>query len=91
MEDCRAELAGLLLEEVSIPKDSNTLTLLHWMLIAYAGEQRLMGASLLIFSNKTDIEDCMTDREICRVRTATSNLISNEKYHVRLTFEVKNP
>lgn len=30
MEDCRAELAGLLLEEVSIPKDSNTLTFATW-------------------------------------------------------------
>ncbi|MCJ1232693.1 hypothetical protein MMC14_000646 [Varicellaria rhodocarpa] len=40
LEDCKAELAGLLLEE------------------------RLMGASLLIFSNKTDVDGCMTDDEI---------------------------
>ncbi|MCJ1329500.1 hypothetical protein MMC10_006180 [Thelotrema lepadinum] len=40
-EDCKKELAGLLLEE----------------------KQRLMGASLLIFLNKTDIEGCMTIEE----------------------------
>ncbi|MCJ1437453.1 hypothetical protein MMC27_006840 [Xylographa pallens] len=40
INDCKDELAGLLLEE------------------------RLMGASLLVFSNKTDIEECMTDQEI---------------------------
>ncbi|MCJ1463259.1 hypothetical protein MMC07_001865 [Pseudocyphellaria aurata] len=40
IDDCRAELAGLLLEE------------------------RLMGASLLVFANKTDIEDCMANSEI---------------------------
>ncbi|KAL8804757.1 MAG: hypothetical protein Q9200_005686, partial [Gallowayella weberi] len=39
-EDCRKELAGLLLEE------------------------RLMGASLLVFSNKTDIEGSMNNEEI---------------------------
>ncbi|MCJ1394660.1 hypothetical protein MMC18_007540 [Xylographa bjoerkii] len=27
-------------------------------------EERLMGASLLVFSNKTDVEDCMTDQEV---------------------------
>ncbi|MCJ1482909.1 hypothetical protein MMC06_003075 [Schaereria dolodes] len=42
LQDCREELAGLLLEE------------------------RLMGASLLVFSNKTDIGECMTDDEIRR-------------------------
>ncbi|KAL8789995.1 MAG: hypothetical protein Q9213_000881 [Squamulea squamosa] len=40
MEDCRTELAGLLLEE------------------------RLQGASLLIFSNKTDIAGSMSNEEI---------------------------
>ncbi|OJJ45589.1 hypothetical protein ASPZODRAFT_98273 [Penicilliopsis zonata CBS 506.65] len=40
VDDCRDELAGLLLEE------------------------RLMGASLLVFANKTDVEGCMTGDEI---------------------------
>ncbi|KAL4799065.1 ADP-ribosylation factor family-domain-containing protein [Aspergillus venezuelensis] len=40
VEDCRDELAGLLLEE------------------------RLMGASLLVFLNKTDVEGCMTQDEV---------------------------
>lgn len=30
-------------------------------------EKRLMGASLLVFANKTDIDDCMTDSEIQQV------------------------
>ncbi|KAF3394753.1 ADP-ribosylation factor-like protein 2 [Talaromyces pinophilus] len=40
IDDCREELAGLLLEE------------------------RLMGASLLIFLNKTDVGGCMTESDI---------------------------
>lgn len=40
IDDCRQELADLLLEE------------------------RLMGASLLVFANKTDVESCMTVDEI---------------------------
>ncbi|MCJ1247125.1 hypothetical protein MMC30_004336 [Trapelia coarctata] len=40
IEDCRTELAGLLLEE------------------------RLMGASLLVFLNKTDVDECMTEDEV---------------------------
>ncbi|KAJ6160558.1 hypothetical protein N7470_003954 [Penicillium chermesinum] len=40
VDDCREELAGLLLEE------------------------RLMGASLLVFLNKTDVEQCMTEEEV---------------------------
>lgn len=40
VDDCREELAGLLLEE------------------------RLMGASLLIFLNKTDVEGCMSQDEV---------------------------
>ncbi|EAW22363.1 ADP-ribosylation factor family protein [Aspergillus fischeri NRRL 181] len=43
VDDCRDELAGLLLEE------------------------RLMGASLLIFLNKTDVEGCMTEDEVREV------------------------
>ncbi|KAI7527960.1 hypothetical protein KC317_g20795 [Hortaea werneckii] len=44
LEDCRAELKGLLLQE------------------------RLMGASLLVFKNKSDVPGCMTTddiREVC--------------------------
>ncbi|GAB1743557.1 hypothetical protein NU219Hw_g486t1 [Hortaea werneckii] len=44
LEDCKAELKGLLLQE------------------------RLMGASLLIFKNKSDVPGCMTTddiREVC--------------------------
>ncbi|MCJ1443608.1 MAG: ADP-ribosylation factor-like protein 2 [Stictis urceolatum] len=40
IQDCREELAGLLLEE------------------------RLMGATLLVFANKTDIDGCMNDDEM---------------------------
>ncbi|KAI9741740.1 MAG: hypothetical protein M1834_000126 [Cirrosporium novae-zelandiae] len=40
IDDCREELAGLLLEE------------------------RLMGASLLIFLNKTDVQGCMNEEDI---------------------------
>ncbi|PTU22964.1 hypothetical protein P175DRAFT_0474677 [Aspergillus ochraceoroseus IBT 24754] len=40
VNDCREELAGLLLEE------------------------RLMGASLLVFLNKTDVEGCMSETEV---------------------------
>ncbi|KAJ5983310.1 hypothetical protein N7481_005409 [Penicillium waksmanii] len=43
VDDCREELAGLLLEE------------------------RLMGASLLVFLNKTDVEHCMTEEEVREV------------------------
>ncbi|KAK2747810.1 hypothetical protein FQN57_001840 [Myotisia sp. PD_48] len=39
LDDCREELAGLLLEE------------------------RLMGASLLVMLNKTDVEGCMTEKD----------------------------
>ncbi|MCJ1361885.1 hypothetical protein MMC16_000986 [Acarospora aff. strigata] len=44
IEDCREELAGLLLEE------------------------RLMGASLLVFSNKVDVAGCMSNEEIREVQ-----------------------
>lgn len=38
-----------------------------WMLTE-AGEQRLAGASLLIFANKTDVDGCMDEQEIRTVR-----------------------
>ena len=60
MGDCRTELAGLLKEEAS------TLHLLDLLILIV--DQRLMGASLLIFSNKTDIDGCMSSNEIQQVR-----------------------
>lgn len=56
--DCSEELAGLLLEEVGRPQLELTCS---------NPSKRLMGASLLVFSNKTDVEDCMTAEEIRRV------------------------
>ncbi|KAL4880189.1 ADP-ribosylation factor family-domain-containing protein [Aspergillus karnatakaensis] len=49
VDDCREELAGLLLEE------------------------RLMGASLLVFLNKTDVEGCMSEDEV-RQRLALDSI-----------------
>lgn len=35
-----------------------------------------MGASLLVFANKTDVGNCMTDEEICQVcRTSASRYL----------------
>lgn len=62
IDDCRAELAGLLLEEVSGPRSHATKFMLT------GEEKRLMGASLLVFANKTDIDDCMSNAEIQQVR-----------------------
>ncbi|PYH95439.1 ARF/SAR superfamily [Aspergillus ellipticus CBS 707.79] len=53
VEDCRAELAGLLLEE------------------------RLMGASLLVFLNKTDVEGCMDENEV-RERLSLDSIVTHE-------------
>lgn len=61
VDDCREELAGLLLEEVwSHPH--KFLGIPSWP------PQRLMGASLLVFLNKTDVEQCMTENEVREVR-----------------------
>ncbi|KAJ5332751.1 Small GTPase superfamily ARF/SAR type [Penicillium brevicompactum] len=56
VDDCRQELSGLLLEEVRPPtrQSRRQLTTL----------QRLMGASLLVFLNKTDVEHCMSEQEV---------------------------
>lgn len=62
IEDCRHELSLLLLEEVLQP--------LHWLrLHGLTNTQRLMGASLLVFLNKIDVQGCMTDDDIQRVRS----------------------
>jgi ADP-ribosylation factor-like protein 2 len=65
IDDCRDELHGLLQEEVcrSLPfsaDDFFTNVLL----------QRLSGASLLVFANKTDVNGCMDEAEIQQVGEA---------------------
>lgn len=67
VEDCRDELAGLLLEEVRLagPRRVKVLSGSANCRI----RQRLMGASLLIFLNKTDVEGCMTENEVREVFT----------------------
>lgn len=59
-QDCRKELAGLLLEEVHL-----RIACLKTPLTA---SQRLMGASLLVLTNKADIEGSMSTDEIRKVR-----------------------
>jgi ADP-ribosylation factor-like protein 2 len=62
-EDCREELKGLLLEEVCF-----LLLVLYFR--AHLDPKRLAGAGLLVFSNKTDVNGCMSNeeiREVCRL------------------------
>ena len=56
---CRAELHSLLQEEASMVAAMAETSLTE--------KQRLMGASLLVFSNKTDIGGCMEEEEMQRV------------------------
>jgi ADP-ribosylation factor-like protein 2 len=56
IDDCRAELRGLLLEEVS------HLPVQKWALLIVS--QRQSGSSLLIFLNKTDISGGMSVEEV---------------------------
>ncbi|KAJ5361718.1 Small GTPase superfamily ARF/SAR type [Penicillium brevicompactum] len=56
VDDCRQELSGLLLEEVRPPTRQSRHQLTTF--------QRLMGASLLVFLNKTDVEHCMSEQEV---------------------------
>lgn len=74
VEDCRVELHGLLQEEVCFlftacipwqlrPWDYNMTT--------DNDLQRLSGASLLVFANKTDVNGCMQKDEI--LEACTSN------------------
>lgn len=65
MQDCKEELHGLLLEDVSFESSINYI---HLKVLA----QRLAGASLLVFANKQDIQGSMTDNEIRDVRTKHS-------------------
>lgn len=60
VDDCRQELSGLLLEEVrTVPPPAKSPQL--------TTSQRLMGASLLVFLNKTDVEHCMSEHEVRQV------------------------
>lgn len=62
IDDCRHELKGLLLEEVC-----RLEPLLGYMTNIL---QRLMGASLLVFKNKSDVSGAMTEDEVREVRDA---------------------
>lgn len=61
IDDCRDELHGLLLQEVSRIRWHGTESFL------LTTRQRLSGASLLILANKTDVEGCMDEQEIRKV------------------------
>lgn len=62
IDDCRTELHGLLQEEVRClsppPGEKENGAMLT------RGAQRLSGASLLVFANKTDVQGCMTGEEM---------------------------
>ncbi|UNI13979.1 hypothetical protein JDV02_000665 [Purpureocillium takamizusanense] len=79
--DCKDELHGLLLEEVSAVRgcklDGNVFV---DDANRGGGKQRLAGASLLIFANKTDVDGCMDEQEI---RTALRlDEIRTHQWHV---------
>lgn len=59
INDCRQELAGLLQEEVCITGAAEAYLLTT---------QRLMGASLLVFKNKSDVPGAMSEDEVREVR-----------------------
>lgn len=61
VDDCREELHGLLQEEVCCEHWSCFRCPCLWVL------QRLSGASLLVFANKTDVNGCMNEAEIREV------------------------
>lgn len=60
LSDCRQELKGLLLQEVepSLPTLPYIFT---------DTSQRLMGASLLVFKNKSDVPGCLSEDDIREV------------------------
>lgn len=60
IEDCKTELHGLLQEEVS--RLAPTVKINGALLTRRA--QRLSGATLLVFANKTDVQGCMTGEEM---------------------------
>ena len=66
MNDCRAELAGLLLEEVGNRGP------LGFQIQLTASSQRLTGASLLVLNNKRDVDSSMDEDDIRRVSLSRS-------------------
>jgi len=68
IDDCRDELAGLLLEEVWHIKFCASLGIADRL-------KHLSGASLLVFANKSDVKGCMTKEEIRQVRFCTAPAI----------------
>ena len=80
VDDCRAELSGLLQEEVSewgegqkqahIPTLPSRLVSGFYktlLVLSSYESQRLMGASLLVFANKMDVGGCMSEDDIREV------------------------
>lgn len=61
LDDCRQELKGLLVQEVP------PMPPVVWSLHKLTREQRLMGASLLVFKNKSDVPGCMSEEDIREV------------------------
>ncbi|KAF2085376.1 ARF/SAR superfamily [Saccharata proteae CBS 121410] len=67
LDDCRKELKGLLLEEAFGANCSRYM-------------QRLMGASLLVFKNKSDVAGSLSDDEIRRGLELDS--ITTHRWHI---------
>lgn len=66
VDDCRQELSGLLLEEVRMTSPPAIRKILRAS-TEPVFHQRLTGASLLVFLNKTDVEHCMSEQEVREV------------------------
>ncbi|KAK0364056.1 hypothetical protein LTR02_002801 [Friedmanniomyces endolithicus] len=75
LDDCRQELKGLLVQEVRFRAltGRNVCTFADF-------RKRLMGASLLIFKNKSDVLECMTEDEIREGLQLDS--IRTHKWHI---------
>jgi len=69
MRDCRDELRSLLTEDVRVLHPLLTLWLYSHQLMSVIThpQQRLAGASLLVFANKQDLQGSMTDSDIRQV------------------------
>lgn len=70
VDDCRQELSGLLLEEVRMTSPPAIRKFWNRQLNPF--HQRLTGASLLVFLNKTDVEHCMSEQEVREVGLSSS-------------------
>lgn len=64
IDDCREELHGLLQEEVRCSLNFGATQLCCTRVSPLTCSQRLSGASLLVFANKTDVQGCMDEDEI---------------------------